>query len=65
MGPSRLYWCSLNNILTGIQIWYGDYNPIVGRQHGDLSVFDDCQEKYFTDPVREINFFVIGSGTTT
>ena len=45
-----------------MQVWYGYYNAIVGKQHGDLSISDDCKEIYLRNKhIMEIDFYIIGT----
>ena len=45
-----------------MQVWYGNYDILVGKHHGDLSVSDDCTEIILRDKrIMEIDFYIIGT----
>ena len=56
-GPSRIHWCSLDDVLAGFQVFYGLYNPIAGKQHGDLSVADTCEQHLLVDEVHQVSIY--------
>ena len=48
--PSMIRWCRKDRKLTGFQVWYGEYDPIVGQQHGDISADQDfCQDSLISE----------------
>ena len=55
--PSKIYWCSLNDVLSGFQVFYGLFDPIVGKQHGDLSTSDTCEQHLLVDEVHEVSIY--------
>lgn len=55
--PSKIYMCSVNGVLSGVQVWYGEYSPIAGKMHGDLGTSDNCNEYVLADPVEEVHIY--------
>lgn len=49
--------CSVNGVLSGVQVWYGEYSPIAGLMHGDLGASDNCNEYVLADPVEEVHVY--------
>ena len=49
--------CSRNQVLSGFQVWYGEYAPIAGVMHGDLEASDNCIEHVLADPVQEVHIY--------
>ena len=58
-GPSRITMCTENALITGFQVFYGEYNEIAGSSHGDLST--DCTNTLINTNVAEIALY--GSAT--
>lgn len=53
--PSRLTLCTRDGILTGFQVWYGEYDEIAGSAHGDLST--DCQNSLINQEIWKVNMY--------
>ena len=58
--PSRLTMCTENNLLTGFQVFYGEYDEIAGSAHGDLST--ECTNILINQEVWEVIFYGSASG---
>ena len=58
--PSRLTMCQENNLLTGFQVFYGEYDEIAGSAHGDLST--ECTNTLINQEVWEIIFYGSDAG---
>ena len=49
--------CSRGGVLSGFQVWYGEYSPIAGLMHGDLDASDNCNEYSLADAVEEVHVY--------
>lgn len=60
--PSRLTTCVDGEILTGFQVFYGEYDEIAGAAHGDLST--ECTNTLINQEIHMVNFYGSEDGKT-